>query len=420
MPGTFNFTTLSVSNAQVTEGGQAKFTISIDQPLTEDLVVAYHTAYSGSADPGKDYVDVPYDQTNPTTVVIPAGQTTAIASIQTIDDTTFEPDETFKLVIDSAKAMFPDPSDPTGVATYTENYATPTTSGAIGTIVNNDAQPTVNVSDTSGFAKGNGGTGTLTFHVTLTNASATPIFVDYSTQDFTANASVDYRLNKGTLTFAPGETEQDVTVEILPNASSQGLDQESLFLNLTAVQGATSGDLKGVGTIYAARYVSITDAYANGEGDPSGTTTAQFIVSLTDANGNPSSVPSGQTIFVNYSTQNGTATVAGGDYIPVTNGLLTFNQFDSSQPIFITVNQNHDYKGDEAFQVNISSTLGTVEDGTGMGHILVAQDVVSTLDSSGQAVVKVYNSITNTMRFSFNPYPGFPGRSPGRHGRLQR
>ena len=87
----------------------------------------------------------------------------------------------------------------------------------MGTILDNDALPTVSISDAGGFELGNGGYGHHDVHVTLSNPSAVPIFVDYSTANGTATAGVDFRTRQGTLTFAPGETDKTIVVEILPD-----------------------------------------------------------------------------------------------------------------------------------------------------------------------------------------------------------
>src|SRR5690606_24980989 len=140
-------------------------------------------------------------------------------------------------------------------------------------------------------------------------------------------------------------------------------------------------------------------AFANGDGPAPGTSIAQFVVTLTDANGNPSPVPLGQTITVNFNTQDGTATASTmttpGDYNGVTGGVLVFSEFESQKSIFITVNEDQVYEGDEQFQVTISSTQGTVEDGTAVGNILEAYEVASTRDASGQGLVRVFDLRTN-------------------------
>jgi hypothetical protein len=57
--------------------------------------------------------------------------------------------------------------------------------------------------------------GSIRFTVTLDTPSAYTIIVDYATQDVTAVAGEYYTATNGTLTFAPGEIEQIITVPII-------------------------------------------------------------------------------------------------------------------------------------------------------------------------------------------------------------
>lgn len=402
--GAFNFSRLDVSDAQVMEGGQLQFAVTLDAPLPVDLEIFYHTEFAGSAISDVDYVNTTGS------IIIPANSTTGTISINTLQDSIFEGSEFFKLVIDSAEATFVDPFDAS--LSYTVDYSTAVDQFAIGTILNDgDALPVVSISDAGGFERADGSVGTMTFVVTLSNASSTPVFVDFSTQDFTANAGVDYRPLSGTLTFAPGETQKEIKIEILPDTAftvpGNDVDQETLFINLTSVQGATSGDTQGLGTIFEPRIVTVANTFADGEGV--GTSQATFAFQLVDSNGQPTFVPQGQQITVNYNTVNGTA-VAGSDYI-ATSGTLVFNQFESQQSLPVTVNKDFMYEGDETFFLNLSSTNGTIAAGQAMprGLIVEAAEVVATRDASGQGVIQVFDYRTNTPRFTFAPFPGFGG-----------
>lgn len=407
--GTFNFRTVSVSDATVTEGGQAEFVITLSEALNTDLVIGYLTEYSGSASDGIA-TTLAADFTAATNfVVIPAGQTQASVLIDTLADTTFEGSENFKLTLTTAQSTIVDPV--TGNI-FTDEFATLIDATGVATILDDDTQPTISISNASGFEIGNG-VGTMTFTVTLSNPSAQPVFVEFSTQDATANVDQDYRFNQGTLTFAPGETVKTITVEILADDpllnQSVDLDQETLFVNLTAPQGATIVDSQGIGTIFDARFIKVANGFANGDGD-SGTSLMEFVVTLTDANGNLSAVPAGQMIVVNFSTQNGTAT-AGSDYTAVANGMLTFNEFETTKSFFVTVNKDRVFEGDERFMVNINSTNGTAQGPSATGNILEPIEFASTRTANGQSIVRAFDIRTNTERFSFNPYPGFVGEA---------
>ncbi len=76
----------------------------------------------------------------------------------------------------------------------------------------------------------------LDFMVSLNRAASHAVSVDYATADGTATAGEDYTATGGTLVFAPGETEQTVSVAILDDAVDEG--KEHFLLRLSNPQGA--------------------------------------------------------------------------------------------------------------------------------------------------------------------------------------
>ena len=89
--------------------------------------------------------------------------------------------------------------------------------------------------------------GSLEFAVTLSEAAAGEITVDYATSDGTANAGADYTAASGTLTFAAGETAKTVSVALLHDGSAE--NDETLTLALSNASGATVGDGEATGTV---------------------------------------------------------------------------------------------------------------------------------------------------------------------------
>ncbi|PHS10434.1 MAG: hypothetical protein COA78_11410, partial [Blastopirellula sp.] len=89
--------------------------------------------------------------------------------------------------------------------------------------------------------------GTATFTVTLSPTSANTVTVDYTTADDSANASSDYTLTSGTLTFLTGESSKTITVPILDDSLVEA--DESFTVTLTNAVNASLADDQGIGTI---------------------------------------------------------------------------------------------------------------------------------------------------------------------------
>src|SRR5205085_3684855 len=139
---------------------------------------------------------------------------------------------------------------------------------------------------------------------------------------------------------------------------------ETIVVDISTVTNGTESDTQQVtatiidddGPTLSINNVSVT------EGNAGSTTSATFSVSLSAA--------SPQSITVDYSTTNGTAT-APADYV-AKSGTLTFPA-NSTTPQIITIVVNGDNidEIDETFTVNLSNpTRATIATGTGTGTIL--------------------------------------------------
>jgi hypothetical protein len=107
--------------------------------------------------------------------------------------------------------------------------------------------PSLTINNVS-MAEGNSGTTPFKFYVTVSSPSLKPITVQYATADGTATtANNDYQAASGTLTFAPGQTQQTVTV--LVNGDTVPEPNETFFVNLSSPTNAVLGTSQGTGTI---------------------------------------------------------------------------------------------------------------------------------------------------------------------------
>src|SRR5262249_15363844 len=146
----------------------------------------------------------------------------------------------------------------------------------------------------------------------------------------------------GTVTFAPGQTSQYVTVYVYGDTVDE--PDENFFVNLSGAVNANISGMPGRGTILNDDLtVSVSDAAPVVEGN-SGTTPATFTISL--------SAPSTHTVSVGYYTSGGTATY-GSDYV-MTNGQITFNPGQTSATVTVPVIGDLNYEGTETFNLYLS------------------------------------------------------------------
>jgi hypothetical protein len=270
--------------------------------------------------------------------------------------------------------------------------------------------PQLTVGDAS-VTDGDSGTAALTFTIKLSAASTGAITVAYATSDQTATAGSDYLAASGTLTFAAGQTQKTVTVQI--NGDTVYEPDETLLFNLSSPTGATLGRGQAVGKILnddAAPVVpvaSISDVTVT-EGN-SGSKVATFTLTL--------SQPTTQTVTVAYATSNGTAT-AGSDYQAIS-GSVTFAPGITAQTISVTIFGDTVVETNETFSVLLSNpvnaTLGTSrgtgtivdDDGQQAAGIAVAFKVVSDWGTGFTADMTIKNNTATavhgwTLEFDFD------------------
>jgi hypothetical protein len=334
---------LSVADVSVTEGaGSASFTVSLSAASGSAVTVAYATS-NGTAVAGSDYT------ATSGTLSFAVGITSRTVAVPVTPDTLDEVDETFNLVL----------SAPVG--------ATLADATGVGTIVDDDALPTLAVADVSVTE----GAGSAVFTVSLSALSGRAVTVAYATANGTATAGSDYTATSGSLSFAAGTRTLSVTVPVLGDALAEST--ESFLLNLTSPVNATLADAQATGTIVdddGALSLSVADVGVT-EGS-SGTVNARFTVTLSAA--------SSSAVTVAYATSNGTA-VAGSDYT-ATSGRLTFAAGATSRTVVVPVISDLADEPDETMSLVLSAPVGaTLADATALGTI-VDDDAPPTLSVS--------------------------------------
>ena len=202
---------LSINNRSVTEGNSATFTVSLNLATGRTVTVNYATV-DFTATSGKDYQPVSG------TLTFNPGVTTQTIVVQTLDDALDEFTETFDIRL----------SNPVN-ANFLDNVGT-------GSIIDNDPDVTVSISDVSVF-EGNSGTSSAVFTVRASAPHEKFIQVAYSTANGSATASSDYvAAGNASFVFLPGELEK--TFAITVNGDTETEPNETFLVNLTSTDAA--------------------------------------------------------------------------------------------------------------------------------------------------------------------------------------
>ncbi len=351
--------TFAGADSRVVDG----FTVTLSSASAQTVTIHYATS-DDTALAGQDYT------ATSGTLTFDPGDTTKTIPVTILADNVNEPTETFNVDLDT----------PTN-ATISDGHG-------VGTIPNDDPQPSISIDDftfTGADSRSVSG-----FTVTLSNPSSSTITVHYATSDDTAIAGEDYTAASGTLTFVPGDTSKNIPIVILADNITELT--ETFNVDLDTPTNATILDGHGVGTIPnddAAPTLSIEDVTHN-EGD-SGTTSYTFTVTKTGA--------TSQTVTVDFTTADGTATIANSDY-QTNSGSLTFLPGDSMKTVTVLVNGDINYEPDETFFVNLSNaTNATVSDGQGAGTI-TNDDAKPTLSITSAVTLTEGNSGTKNFNFT--------------------
>jgi Calx-beta domain len=216
---------VSLSDVSVSEGQSgstvAGVTVSLSSPTANPVSVQYQTA-DGTATAGPDY------QAAAGILTFAPLQTSQVVPLSVLGDLDLEPAETFSLTL-----------------TAPTNATIADTVGIV-TILDDDAPPTIDVSDAS-VTEGNSGTTNADFVVSLAGARGYPIAVQYAIADGSATAGSDYTAGSGTVTFAPGVTSQTVPVPVIGDTATE--PDETFTLTLSAPVNGVIGDAQAIGTI---------------------------------------------------------------------------------------------------------------------------------------------------------------------------
>lgn len=327
---------LVVADTSANEGGgPLSFTVQLTNDSASTVTVGYATS-DGGATVGSDYTGVS------DTLTFSPGQTSKTVQVVIDDDGTAEDDETVLLGL----------SSPTNASIVDAQ--------GIGTIVNDDADPTVSIDDVSVLESA----GLATLTVTLSAASGRETAVDYATSDGSAIAGDDFTTSTGTLTFAAGETSATFAVPIADDDRRE--TDESLDATLSGEVNLTLGTPSGTVTITDDDPVPTVSA-ANatvGESEAVATVT----ISLTN--------PTVDDVTVDWTTVDGTAS-SGADY-ETAGGIATILAGDTSTTVDVPLLGDPLDEPAETFVLSLSGASNAAL-GTGATVTLADDDLTPTV-----------------------------------------
>ena len=343
-PPSGNEPSVSIGDVTVNEAaGTATFVLTLSE-ASNDYVSVTTTTANGSAKAGSDYV------AESDRLTFSPGKTTRVFTVDIINDSSDESNETFNVNLSSA------------------NGATIADSRGVGTIIDDDDTPSGSVPSVSiGDVSVNENEGTATFVLTLSEPSSDYVSVSVATVNGSAKAGSDFTADSSRLTFNPGKTTRVFTVDIIDDNADES--NETFSVVLSDANGATINDGSGIATIIddddqapppppppSDSGISISnvivDEYAG---------TATFVLALSE--------PSDEYVSVSATTANGSAK-AGSDYT-AKSSRLTFNPGKTQRIFTVSINNDTAHEGNESFFVLLSDPNGaTIADGTGTATVI--------------------------------------------------
>ncbi|MEM7584990.1 MAG: Calx-beta domain-containing protein, partial [Acidobacteriota bacterium] len=203
--------------ASATEGDPAGmiFDVTLSEPTLVDVAIDY-VLRDDTALAGVDY------QPTSGLMTLPAGQTSAQIVVPLIANTTIEPHRTFELELTAASS------------------AVLGATLAVATLLDDD-RPNLSIGDAV-VTEPTTGSASVEVALTLDAAPVFEVTVSYQTVDGTAVAGEDYTTQTGSLTFAPGETSQTISLTVLADGIAEPAEAFNVTLGVPSEAVLLDGD----------------------------------------------------------------------------------------------------------------------------------------------------------------------------------
>jgi uncharacterized delta-60 repeat protein len=219
--GTLQFGSSAYSVAE--NAGSLTVTVARTGGSVGTTAVSYSTS-GNTATAGSDFT------TTSGTLTFADGETSKTFSVPIINDTINENDEVFFI----------------NLFNVTGSASLGSPSSVQATIVDDDPPPTISIADAV-LLEGNTAPSMMAFTVSLSARSGKTITAQYATADGTAGGLTDFTPALGPLTFSPGVTQQQITVQILADTVVE--PDETFTVTLQSLQNVTAGRVTATGYI---------------------------------------------------------------------------------------------------------------------------------------------------------------------------
>ncbi|MCA9052127.1 MAG: hypothetical protein KDA89_25500, partial [Planctomycetaceae bacterium] len=361
---------VSIGDVTVIEGDAgdttiATLTVTLSGDVDTDFTVDFSTQDVTALSTDNDYVSVSGQSLNFTGT---AGETVTL-QVAVNGDSKVELNETLEVLLGAVAASGRNVavSDGTGIVTIT-----------------NDDAAAFRITDV-GSNEGDSGTTRIDFTVSLDAEIDTDVTIDLTTVLGTASANdLAAAPGTGSLTFfgnTGGPQTRTFSVDVVGDTVVE-LD-ETFTVNLSGVSAGgrdvtiAAGEGTATSTIINDDQATLSiDDVSKVEGN-NGTQVYTFTVTLTGDT---------DTAFsVNYSTVDGTATAADGDYTAIPSGVLNFNGTDGeTRTIAVTVRGDQKVELSESFFVELLAV-----NASGRDVMITKAQGTGTIDNDDSAVVRI-------------------------------
>ncbi|XP_027873095.1 sodium/calcium exchanger 1a isoform X6 [Xiphophorus couchianus] len=185
------------------------------------------------------------------------------------------------------------------------------------------------------------------------------VYVDYRTEDGTANAGSDYQLTEGTIVFKPGETDKEIHINIIDDDIFE--EDEHFLVHLTNVRVTPDGandhqanhadGLAGLGLPCTAIVTIFDDDHAGIFSFEEPVVTVSESVGVMEVKVTRNSGARG-VVAVPYKTIQGTAK-GGGEDFEDTHGVLEFDNDEIVKTVSVRITDHEEYDRKASFYLEL-------------------------------------------------------------------